>query len=127
VRFKPVENGFAPVGVLGSTANIGVGDSGKLEVQVCCERGRLELEQITGSLYVRKADGTEMRYGPPIEVYPQLEPSRNLVDIILGRGENGSPADVGVRVVELLDAAYRSAAMNGQPVNVDDIVMPEKA
>lgn len=123
VRFKPVSNGYAPVGVLGTTANIGVGDGGHLEVQVYCEHGRIVLEEIQSTLYVRKHDGTEMRYGPlPAEQrYPMFAPANNLVDVILGRGENGSPAEPGVRVVELLDAAYRSAAAGGQPMRVADL------
>jgi predicted dehydrogenase len=120
VRFKPVD-GQAVIGTLGSTGNIGVGDGGIFDLQVYCEHGRLALEQITGMLYVRKADGTEMRYGPPADTYPKSDTSKNLVDVILGRAENKSPAEVGVRVVELLDAAYRSAAADGKPVNVSEL------
>ncbi len=123
VRFKPVSNGYAPVGVLGTTANIGVGDGGHLEVQVYCEKGRIVLEEIQSTLYVRKHDGTDQRFGPlPAEErYPMFAPVNNLVDIILGRGENRSPAEVGAKVVELLDAAYRSAGAGGQPVRVDEL------
>jgi predicted dehydrogenase len=124
VRFKPVSNGYAPVGVLGTTANIGVGDGGHLEVQVYCEKGRIVLEAIQSTLYVRKHDGTEQRFGPlPAEArYPMFAPANNLVDVILGKGTNGSPAEVGVRVVELLDGAYRSAASDGQAVRVADLL-----
>jgi predicted dehydrogenase len=124
VRFQPVNGGYAPVGVLGSTANIGVGDGGHLEVQVYCEQGRIVLEEIQSTLYVRKHDGTEMRFGPlPAEQrYPMFAPANNLVDVILGRGKNEGPADVGVRVVELLDAAYRSAEAGGTPVQVADLL-----
>ena len=123
VRFEPVSNGYAPVGVLGSTANIGLGDSGHLEVQIYCEQGRIVLEEIQSTLYVRKHDGAEQRFGPlPADQrYPMHAPANNLVDIILGRGENGSPAETGVRVVELLDAAYRSAEKGGQPVRVSEL------
>jgi hypothetical protein len=52
---------------------------------------------------------------------PQLEPGalyyecdgppNTLVDLALGRDvENCSPAELGARTVEILDAAYRSAA-----------------
>jgi len=124
VQFKPVRSGYAPVGVLGTTANISVGDSGHLEVQVYGEKGRLVLDEVQSTLYVRKHDGTEQRFGPlPAEArYPLFDPANNLVDIILGRGTNGSPAEVGVKVVELLDAAYRSAGSGGQPVRVGDLL-----
>jgi predicted dehydrogenase len=39
----------------------------------------------------------------------------------LGQAANGSPAEDGWRTVELLDAAYRSAARQGQPVWVKDL------
>jgi predicted dehydrogenase len=92
-------------------------------VQVFCERGYISLDESQGTLYIRKHDGREQRYGPlPAEQrYPQSQPSRNLVDIILGRGKNESPAEIGVRVVELLDAAYRSAAEDGKPFSVSEL------
>jgi len=38
--------------------------------------------------------------------------------VILGRDDNRTPGEVGLRCVELLDAAYRSAAQEGRPVEV---------
>lgn len=122
VRFE-AQNGTPVIGTLSSTGNIAVGDSGLLDVQIYCEHGRLALEEIASTLYVRYPDGREERLGPlpPEERYPSHAPANNLIDICLGRGVNGSPADVGVRVVELLDAAYRSAADGGRPVRVADL------
>jgi predicted dehydrogenase len=93
-------------------------------VQVYCEHGRIVLEEIQSTLYVRKHDGMEMRYGPlPAEQrYPMFAPANNLVEVILGRGKNESPPEVGVRTVELLDAAYRSAGAGGAPVRVADLL-----
>jgi predicted dehydrogenase len=124
VKFEPVANGYAPVGVLGTTANLGVGDGGHLEVQVYCERGRLVLDNINGTLYVRRHDGREEHFGPlpPDDRYPKFAPANNLVDVVLGCAPNGNPTEVGVRTVELLDAAYRSSAQGGQPVRVKDII-----
>ena len=45
-------------------------------------------------------------------------PATNLVQVVRGEAANGSPAEVGWRTVEFLDAAYRSAAQEGQPVDV---------
>jgi predicted dehydrogenase len=47
--------------------------------------------------------------------------TRNLIQVVLGREENGSPAEVGWRTVELLDAAYRSAKEDGKGVYVRDL------
>ena len=44
--------------------------------------------------------------------YPQDTTSRHLVDLVLGTPgvSNQSSGEIGVRVVELLEAGYRSAA-----------------
>lgn len=123
VRFAPA-NGQAAVGVFGSTGNIGIGDAGRFDISVFCEKGYLLLEQVQSTLVVRRHDGTEARYGPLPEQarYPQFATSANLVDVILGRAENGSPAAVGTRVVELLEAAYRSADNGGTPIRIADLL-----
>jgi predicted dehydrogenase len=124
VRFQPESEAKAgAVGVISSTGNIGVGDSGVNELQVYGELGRLILDHAAGTLYVRYHDGGENRYEtlPPDQRYPSGATSANLVDVILGKAANGSPAEVGVRTVELLDAAYRSAERDGIPVNVADL------
>ena len=53
--------------------------------------------------------------------YPRFAPADNLVDIVLGRAENQSPATIGWHTVELLDAAYRSAKADGQAVAVAEL------
>jgi predicted dehydrogenase len=122
VRFKPV-GGRPAVGVLGSTGNLGLGDGGQFDLGVYCEHGYLRLDQSQGALLVRRHTGPETRYGPlpADDRYPRFATSENLVDIILGRGENQSPATVGARVVELLEAAYQSSAQEGQPVRVSEL------
>jgi predicted dehydrogenase len=124
VRFAAA-GGQRAVGVLGSTGNIGVGDNGQTDLAVYCEHGYVHLDQGQGTLVVRKHDGSEERHGPlsGAERYPSFATSRNLVDVILGQAENGSPAMVGTRVVELLEAAYRSAEQDGAPVAVADLLL----
>jgi predicted dehydrogenase len=126
VRFQPVNGSeSAAIGVLGSTGNVGQGD-GHHELQVYCENGRLVLNHTHGTLFVRYHDGREHTYTLPegAPTYPSSATSQNLVDVILGRAPNGSPAEVGVRAVELLDAAYRSTAKNGAPVSIADLSAP---
>jgi predicted dehydrogenase len=122
VRFKPA-NGRAAVGVIGSTGNIAVGDGGQHELRFYCEAGYAVLDLGQGTLLVRRHDGTEQRFGPlpPDERYPRFATSANLVDVILGRAVNGSPARVAARVVELLDGAYRSAASGGASIPIADL------
>lgn len=45
-------------------------------------------------------------------------PAQNLIDVTLGTAANGSPVLFGLQTVELLDAAYRSAAAGGRPVDL---------
>jgi predicted dehydrogenase len=122
LRFKPV-NGHAAVGVIGSTGNIGVGDSGRLDIRVYCENGFLMLDQVQSTWFVRRHDGTENRYGPlpADDRYPRFATANNLVDVILGRAKNGSPARIGAYVVEWLEAAYRSSVADGQPISVVEL------
>lgn len=122
VRFKAT-TGRPAVGVIGSTGNLGLGDGGQLEISLYCEKGYVILDQAQSTLRVRRHDGTEQRFGPlpPDDRYPRFATSANLVDVILGRAPNGSPAATGARVVELLEAAYRSAANGGQTIHVADL------
>jgi len=112
------------VGALGSTGNIGVNDNGRTEIAVYCENGYVELDQGHGTLLVRRHDGSEERRGPLSGAarYPTFATAQNLVDVILGKAENGSPGAVGTRVVELLEAAYRSAETDGAPVGVAELL-----
>ena len=53
--------------------------------------------------------------------YLSSAPANNLVDVIVRGAPNRSPAEVGWRTVELLDAAYRSAADGGRRVPVSSL------
>jgi predicted dehydrogenase len=118
---------------IGSTGNLQVSDPGKLSIQVNCERGWLEFDFITGAGKVRRADGMEQHY-PAFEsadvpegleqselVYPVYAPANNLVEVIAGKGVNESPGEIGWRATESMDAAYRSAALNGQAVQIKSL------
>jgi predicted dehydrogenase len=126
VRCKPV-NGHAAVAVLGSTGNMCAPCGTHFEVRIYCQDGHIVVDEATGKLFVRGHDNSEEIFGPlPAEdTYPRFGPPNNLVDIILGRGENLSPAAIGVTVVEMLDAAYRSAAEGGRPVKVAEMLAQE--
>jgi predicted dehydrogenase len=125
------------VGVVGSTGNIGVGDGGQHDLRVYCRDGYVLLDMVGGTLTVKRHDGTPTReriprletaieeLGPldPDDRYPRFATARNLVDVVLGQAPNGSPGAVGQRTVELLDAAYRSAAQQGAPVAVEELAV----
>jgi predicted dehydrogenase len=77
-----------------------------------CERARLEL---------RRHDGKGERLDLPADAgtYTCDGPPNNFVDLILGKTTvNGSPGEPAMRSVQLLDAAYRSAA-SGQVERIE--------
>ncbi len=84
------------------------GDEGMLLLD--CERARLELKRHDGAHEIVDVDPASGGYqcdGPPA----------NFVDLVLGRTEtNWSPGEAAMRGVEMLDAAYRSAASGCEEV-----------
>jgi predicted dehydrogenase len=110
------------VGTLASTGNITAGDSDQHQLKVYAANGYLLLDMSRGTLTIRRHGGETEEMGPlaPDARYPRFATARNLVDVILGRDENRSPGEVGLRCVELLDAAYQSAAKDGAPVAVEE-------
>jgi predicted dehydrogenase len=118
---------------IGSTGNLQISDPGKLVIQVMCERGWLEIDFVTGAGNIRRADGTVGRYAPldaaeapeGLEqselIYPLYAPANNLVQVIVSNGANESPGEIGLHATESLDAAYRSAAANGQVVRIQSL------
>ena len=78
------------------------GSEGMLLVD--CERARTHLWRHDGRHVV-------VDVPPDAGAYECSGPPHNFVDLILGRTEvNWSPGEAAMRSVELLDAAYRSAA-----------------
>lgn len=63
-------------------------------------------------------------YPPPANEtfeYQHYVTSHNLVNLILDRAKNGSPAEIGWGVVKLLDAAYCSAEQDGKAIWINDL------
>ncbi len=123
-----LDNGsLATVGSTGATK----GGDGRLDIQVYCKEGWIELAYFPGTGTIHFGDGSEEDLTPDPDTpdlnyrenpgYPAHLPSRNLVDVILGRAQNGSPSEIRWRTVELLDAAYRSFAIEGREVKVDTL------
>lgn len=85
--------------------------------------GVLRQDMAGGRLEAQYNDGTAAEFTDlgEEERYPSHLPARGLVDVILGEGENRAPGAVGARVVEFLDAGYRSAA-TGKAVRIDSLV-----
>jgi len=108
------------IGTVGSTGSIPAGHPEALEYRLFGTEGYLRFDVMQGLAVVHGADGA-VEEVPPLELadrYPQYAPATNLVDVVLGRGENESPAEIGQLTVNFLDAMYRSAAAGGIPIEI---------
>ena len=110
------------VGTMASTGGARPGQSLDQGFVYAGTKGLLRQEIIKGRLDVQYHDGTseELPDLTEDELYPTHAPSRGLVDLILGEGENRAPGETGARVVEFLEAGYRSAA-SGRAVSIDSL------
>lgn len=50
-----------------------------------------------------------------------MDPNKNFVGAILGQCENGCPPEIGLRVIEITEAAWRSQEQNGKIVKVERV------
>jgi len=107
------------VGMVGGTANAGV--SRRVALAVYCEAGCFLVDTLARVATIRRNDGVVEDLTQLLRPRTHYMVTRNFVNVVLGREENGSPGEVGWRTVELLDAAYRSAAVNGAVVDVADL------
>jgi predicted dehydrogenase/L-rhamnose mutarotase len=99
------------IGALGSTGSMTMHQPEILEYRIFGRDGHVLFDVNNGTASIHLADGAVERLPelPSANRYPEGAPADNLVDVVLGRAPNGSPADVGVASVELVDAMYRSA------------------
>ncbi len=110
------------VATVGSSGNIAPGDAGLVEVHLHGSKGRILTDAISGLMVMRLHSGKEERIEPTHPAYPGSEPSRRFIEIIADGAENFFPGkDNGLYTVELLDAAYVSAAQEGMPVKVSSL------
>ena len=107
------------IGSLGSTGSVLPGQEEMLEYRIFGDRGHIVFDVNEGSAVIYGVGGEADRLPglPAEERYPDWAPADNLVDVALGRGQNGSPASLGVLTVEFVDAMYR-AAREGRTVSV---------
>ena len=105
------------LGTIGSTGSTVRTQEELLEYRLYGTDGHILFDVLTAEAGLYRADGSVVRNpshlaaGPRTyaSVYPEDAPVNNLVDIVLGRDENRSPAQLGAEVVRLLEAAYQSA------------------
>jgi predicted dehydrogenase len=81
------------------------------EVRVYGTRGMILLELWKGKFEFHDFDCKITRYPdiPEADIYPMYEPATNLVDAIVGKAPNGSPATLGLYAMKIIEAATQSA------------------
>lgn len=98
----------------GASAHEGVhGNRHQLSVRAMGSEGELVIDLGRDHLLLQRTDGFDAipDLEPGAFAYDCDGPPNALVDLALGRNvQNCSPGELGARTVELLDAAYRSAA-----------------
>ena len=95
----------------------------QLDLRLFGREGMLLFDVERERLEVCRHDGQDAVFElrPGDGAYVCVEPVERFVDLCLGRAvENEASGEVGLRSVEVLDAAYRSAA-EGRPVHVADL------
>ena len=103
------------VGTLASTGGIPASQTAhqQLELRIYGSAGYALLDAMAGTCSVYYVDGSVERFDEtePDRRYPLEATARHLVDLILDDWTvNQSTGEIGARTVELLEAAYRSAA-----------------
>jgi predicted dehydrogenase len=110
------------VGTIAGASNHPGARSGKhqVELRAIGSEGQLLLDLERELLWRHRApsDDVSVPFESGAGRYECDGPVDAIVDLARGRGTNRSPAAVGARTVELLDAAYRSAT-SGRPEPVD--------
>jgi predicted dehydrogenase len=98
----------------GGSCHLGAGGNRhQLEFRAIGSGGQVAIDLERDYLWLWRTDGLEVK--PELEegafLYDCDGPPNALVDLALGKDvENCSPAELGARAVEILDAVYRSAA-----------------
>jgi predicted dehydrogenase len=103
------------LGTLASTGGIPAAQTAhqQLEVRIYGSRGYALVDAMAGTCSIFFNDGSIERFDdtPPDRRYPLDATARHLVDLVLDDWTtNTSSGEIGARTVELLEAAYRSAA-----------------
>ncbi len=109
-------------GALGMVGGSGLARVGQgMGLTVYCREGSFVADSAARAAALYHKDGSREDMS---QVWHRGNPypvPHNFVNVILGREENGSPGENGVRVVEVLDAAYRSAKEDGRGVFIEEL------
>lgn len=110
-------------GALGTVGGSGNEQGLTFRLFLGCEQGRIDIDAAAGVATIERngAEAERLHTEPGTLAYPSHATAHNLVAVIVRGAGNGSPAEVGWRASELLDAAYRSAALQGRPITREEL------
>jgi predicted dehydrogenase len=112
-----VEFDNGSLGSIGGTGNMAGGR--KIDLQLYGEKGWIDIDEVAGTARIHSGDDLyEEALTDENRHYYRHATTNNFVDLIRGEAENHVSGEIGWRAVELLDAAYRSAAADGAAVEV---------
>ncbi|HWB09713.1 MAG TPA: Gfo/Idh/MocA family oxidoreductase [Pirellulales bacterium] len=108
------------IGTLSGSGTVPPDQAYQVDLRIFGTEGMLLLDCERARMHLRRNDGRHVtaEVDPRGGGYECQGPPQNFVDLILGKTDvNFAPGEVALRSVELLDAAYRSAA-SGHPEEV---------
>ncbi len=111
-------------GSVGTTGSVLPNHEEIVRYEIFGNQGHIVFDVNQGIAEIYDAGGAERL--PEItmeERIPNHAPVSNLVELAQGRGENGSPPEIGLSAVEIVSMMYRSAE-TGQVVAVEDLRAP---
>jgi predicted dehydrogenase len=84
------------------------------EVRVYGTQGMILMELWKGAMEFHDLDCNVRKYPdiPEADVYPMFAPAENLVEVVLGKAPNGSPASLGAFAMKITEAACQSVRTN---------------
>jgi predicted dehydrogenase len=111
-------------GAIGSTGSVLPSHEEIVRYEIFGRDGHIVFDVNRGLAEIYDAEGVERLPEITIEErIPNRAPVDNLVELAQGRGTNGSPPEIGLAAVEIVDLMYRSAD-SGDAVGVDGVRQP---
>jgi predicted dehydrogenase len=111
------------LGTFGTTGAVAPAEhTDTLQYRIYGTNGHIHLDVSEGEATLFDADNPEGIPGPPLALeqrYPERAPLDSLVQLISGEGRNHSSGRLGATTVAVLEGAYRSAAADGAPIDVN--------
>ena len=111
------ENGA--VGIVGGTGN--AVNTWRVSLAVYCEEGAYLSDSMAKFAVLRRKDGSSEELGWKPFYETRYANTFGFVDLLRGAASNPAPGELGLRVVEMLDAAYVSVREGGRPVEIQEL------